>query len=65
MDGLEFLARLRARGFGLIPVVALSGEDGDQAVARTVEAGFAGRLLKPVTREAICAQVHRAVRCRV
>jgi CheY-like chemotaxis protein len=43
----------------------MSGEDTYQTVARAVEAGFAGHLVKPVTREAICAQVHRAVRCCV
>ena len=43
-----------------IPVVAVTGLASDQDVLRSWSAGFAGHLVKPVSRETIRKQMERA-----
>ena len=62
MDGCAFVTRLRElAGFGHIPVIALTGESSENNVVRTMEAGFHGHLVKPVSPEALRAQIHRVL----
>jgi CheY-like chemotaxis protein len=62
MDGCAFLARLKERaGFGQIPVIAVTGSESDEALMRTLEAGFTAHLVKPVTGAALNAQIQRVL----
>jgi CheY-like chemotaxis protein len=48
-DGYWFLSTLRtARGGATVPVVAVTGYDDFHAAERTLSAGFAGHVRKPV-----------------
>jgi len=44
-----------------VPVLVLSGEMDPGEIRRTWEAGFSGHLLKPVTKDAVLAQIQRVV----
>jgi two-component system CheB/CheR fusion protein len=58
MDGFELKRRLDAdRALAGVPVVALSGLGSAEERDRIAQAGFAGHLLKPVSYDAIGAQL--------
>jgi CheY-like chemotaxis protein len=62
LDGCGFLQRMREElGLSRIPVIAVSGSGSEKALLRTLEMGFRGHLLKPVTPLALAAQVSRAM----
>ena len=62
MDGCEFLTRLREQvGFGRIPAIAVTGNESEDALLRTLEAGFTAHLIKPVTGNALRAQIKRVL----
>jgi two-component system CheB/CheR fusion protein len=62
MDGCAFVTHLRQdAGHGHIPVIALTGSATDRALISTLEAGFDAHLVKPVTDEALHAQIHRVL----
>jgi CheY-like chemotaxis protein len=44
-----------------VPVLVLSGEMDPAEIRRTWEAGFAGHLVKPVTKDAVLAQIQRVL----
>jgi CheY-like chemotaxis protein len=44
-----------------IPVLVLSGEMDPAEIRRTWEAGFSGHLVKPVTKDAVLAQIQRVL----
>jgi len=58
MDGWELAKRLRTRREGL-HVIAVTGNDRDDARNRSTEAGFSDHLVKPVDIDAIHAAVQR------
>ncbi|MET0554630.1 MAG: response regulator [Vicinamibacteria bacterium] len=62
LDGCGFVDQMRRELKLDIPVIALTGSESERAVIRTLEAGFQGHLLKPVTREALVSQIGRALR---
>jgi CheY-like chemotaxis protein len=62
LDGCGFVAQMRRELQVDVPVIALTGSESEQALLRTLEAGFRGHLLKPVTREALVAQIGRALK---
>lgn len=65
MGGCEFAARLRTNvGYAHIPVIALTGQQSPESLVQSMDAGFAGHLVKPVTRAAIWAQINRALKRR-
>jgi CheY-like chemotaxis protein len=60
MDGYAFMDRLlRSPNLRFIPVVAVSILGSDRDFLNTCLAGFAGHIVKPVTREAVGAQLLR------
>jgi two-component system response regulator len=60
VDGFAFVERLHAQPeFSHIPVIAVSGLGADADVLRSWSAGFAGHLVKPVSRDSIRAQLER------
>jgi CheY-like chemotaxis protein len=62
MDGGAFLERLRElAGFGHIPVIALTAQSSEGSVLQAMEAGFHGHLVKPISAEAVRAQIHRVL----
>jgi CheY-like chemotaxis protein len=61
MDGCGFVEQMRQELKVEIPVIALTGSESERALIRTLEAGFKGHLLKPVTREALVSQIGRAL----
>jgi CheY-like chemotaxis protein len=63
LDGCGFVQRLRDElGLSRIPVIAVTGSPSAKALLRTLERDFQGHLMKPVTGQAIAAQVSRAMR---
>jgi CheY-like chemotaxis protein len=62
MDGCGFVDHMKRELKLDVPVIALTGSESERALFRTLEAGFIGHLLKPVTREALVSQIGRAVR---
>jgi CheY-like chemotaxis protein len=62
MDGCGFVEHLRQELKLDIPVIALTGSESERALLRTLEAGFHGHLLKPITREALVSQIGRALK---
>jgi CheY-like chemotaxis protein len=62
LDGFAFVQRLRADPkLSRIPVIAVTGLASDQDVLKSWAAGFAGHLVKPVSREAIRVQMERVL----
>ena len=61
MDGCGFVEHMRRELKLDVPVIALTGSESERALFRTLDAGFRGHLLKPVTREALVAQIGRAL----
>ena len=61
MDGCGFVEHMRRELELDVPVIALTGSESERALFRTLDAGFRGHLLKPVTREALVAQIGRAL----
>jgi CheY-like chemotaxis protein len=62
LDGCAFIQRVKTElGLAHIPVIAVTGRAEREDLMRTMEAGFAGHLVKPVTPEAIRAQIDRAL----
>ena len=62
MDGCAFLSQVKEHaGFGSIPVIAVTGSLSDNAMMRTLEAGFDAHLVKPVTGDALQAQIGRVL----
>ena len=63
MDGLEATRRIRALGppRGTLPVVALTAQVFAEQVEACRAAGMNGHVAKPVTQEALCAAIARAV----
>lgn len=60
MDGFGFMQRLlQEPDLCRVPVFVVSGEIGPAAILQTWHAGFSGHLVKPVTKEAILAQLNR------
>jgi CheY-like chemotaxis protein len=62
LDGCGFVDQMRRELKLDIPVIALTGSESERALLQTLEAGFRGHLLKPVTREALVSQIGRAVK---
>jgi CheY-like chemotaxis protein len=62
MDGCGFVEHMRRELKLDVPVIALTGSESERALFRTLEAGFHGHLLKPVTREALVSQIGRALK---
>jgi CheY-like chemotaxis protein len=63
MDGCELLKRMRAvEALSSVPVVAISGSLIDEAGSRWVELGFNAHLMKPVSPEALRAELGRLLR---
>jgi CheY-like chemotaxis protein len=62
MDGCGFVDRMRRELKLDVPVIALTGSESERALFRTLEAGFHGHLLKPVTREALVTQIARTLK---
>jgi CheY-like chemotaxis protein len=62
MDGCELVLQVRKSAqFGRIPVIALTGQTSEAAMLRTLEAGFDAYLVKPVSGDALTAQVLRVL----
>ena len=61
LDGYMFVRRMHADASLRIPVLALTAEADEGAVMRTLEAGFSGHMVKPVTRGAVFAQIARVL----
>jgi CheY-like chemotaxis protein len=62
MDGCEFVERLkREPRYGHIPVLALTGSVSHSTMMRTLEAGFHGYMVKPVTKDVIVAKIAGAL----
>jgi CheY-like chemotaxis protein len=61
LDGCGFVEHMRRELKLEVPVIALTGSESERALFRTLEAGFCGHLLKPVTREALVSQIGRAL----
>jgi CheY-like chemotaxis protein len=62
MDGCAFLQHIRAmEGLGHVPVIALTGSASNDAMLRTLAAGFKAHLVKPVTADAVARQVQRVL----
>jgi CheY-like chemotaxis protein len=60
LDGFGLMARLRGDPrFRDIPVVALTSRGASSDLYETVNAGFLGHLVKPVTREAVARLLRR------
>ena len=60
-DGFAFIHGLREDLKLQTPVIAVTGMTADETVLRTVEAGFASLLVKPVTIAQVAAQVARVL----
>ena len=63
-DGLDVLAQMRARGLSAGVVVALTGREESELVARCHEAGCAAVLLKPVPARELLRQATEWLRRR-
>jgi CheY-like chemotaxis protein len=62
MDGCEFVRRMEEMvGANHAPVIAVTGSASERALFETLAAGFFGHLVKPVTSEAVTAQIRRAL----
>jgi CheY-like chemotaxis protein len=61
MDGCSFVRHMHADLQLRVPVVALTAEADEGSVVRTLEAGFSGHMVKPVTRGAVLAQIARVL----
>jgi CheY-like chemotaxis protein len=61
LDGCSFVRRMHADLQLRVPVVALTAEADEGSVVRTLEAGFSGHMVKPVTRGAVLAQIARVL----
>jgi CheY-like chemotaxis protein len=60
LDGCRVVERLKADpALARIPVIALTGLDAPDTVLRTLEAGFDGHLVKPITKDILAAQLDR------
>ncbi len=67
MDGLETTRHIRAAearrpGHDRVPIIALTGEDMEEAVEACMIAGMDGHLSKPVDRTRLLAAVQQAIR---
>lgn len=63
MDGYEVVRQMRdLAGLAGIPVIAVTGSESERSILRTLEAGFAAHLVKPVTAGALSTQVQRVLR---
>jgi len=61
-DGYAFMDGFaRDEQFSRVPVLVLSGEMDPAEIRRTWEAGFSGHLVKPVTKDAVLAQIQRVL----
>jgi CheY-like chemotaxis protein len=60
-DGFAFIHGLREDLKLQTPVIAVTGMTAEETVLRTVEAGFASLLVKPVTIAQVAAQVARVL----
>jgi CheY-like chemotaxis protein len=61
LDGCSFVRRMHADLRLKVPVVALTADADEASMVRTLEAGFSGHLVKPVTRGAVLAQIARVL----
>lgn len=62
LDGLEVARRLRAGArTRLVPLIAITGHGGEEAVARTLAAGFDCHLLKPCLPDRLLVEVRRLI----
>ena len=61
LDGCSFVKQMHTDLKLRVPVVALTAEADEGSVVRTLEAGFSGHMVKPVTRGAVLAQIARVV----
>jgi CheY-like chemotaxis protein len=63
MDGCSLIGQVREKvGLTRVPVIALTGSESEQAMMRTLVAGFEAHLLKPITGDAVARQVYRVLR---
>jgi len=63
MDGFELNARIRHDPrWQHIPVIAITGLDSQADYHRTLEAGFAGHVVKPIDVEVLCSTIQKATR---
>lgn len=63
MDGCALVGLVRGKlGLTQVPVIAVTGSVSEDAVLRTLDAGFQAHLVKPVTGEAVASQVRRVLR---
>ena len=60
-DGFAFIHGMREDLKLQTPVIAVTGMTADETVLRTVEAGFASLLVKPVTIAQVAAQIARVL----
>lgn len=61
LDGCSFVRRMHSDLKLHVPVVAVTGEADQGSVVRTMEAGFSGHMVKPVSRKAVLAQIVRVL----
>lgn len=61
LDGCSFVKQMHSDLKLRVPVVALTAEADEGSVVRTLEAGFSGHMVKPVTRGAVLAQIARVL----
>jgi CheY-like chemotaxis protein len=61
LDGCSFVRQMRSDLKLQVPVVALTGEADEGSLVRTLEAGFSGHMVKPVTRKAVLDQIARVL----
>jgi CheY-like chemotaxis protein len=61
LDGCSFVRQMHTDLQLRVPVVALTGEADEASLVRTLEAGFSGHMVKPVTRKAVLDQIARVL----
>jgi two-component system, cell cycle response regulator len=62
-DGFELNARIwHDPRWHHIPVIAMTGLDSQADYHRTLEAGFAGHLAKPIDIEVLCSTIQNAIK---
>ncbi|MET0551714.1 MAG: response regulator [Vicinamibacteria bacterium] len=61
LDGCSFVRQMHDDLDLHVPVVAVTAEADQGSVVRTLEAGFAGHMVKPVSRKAVLAQIVRVL----
>jgi two-component system, chemotaxis family, chemotaxis protein CheY len=60
-DGYAFVAGLREDFKLQTPVIAITGRTAQEALVKSIEAGFASFLAKPVTIDQVAAQITRVL----